>query len=461
MEDNHSTPNTGLKTVQIIEGQNTYKCQIQTIQDFLQVSLFIGDNLKQEGNIHITKIQNQILTFVGYNINEIFEEINALNQESFSIIKEANKDKIKIEFIILRKKKYLYIDLIKEENININNNDLIKTITELKEIIKSKDEKIKSLEEKLNQYNISTNDNNYNNFDIKLKEPLHKVKYHTSEINCATVLNDGRFATGSNDNSIIIYNNKTFKPDLTIKEHSNRVYSLIQLSSGILCSGSNDKTIKLYNINDNTYNVLQTLSYHTGGINKIIELRNKKLVSCSGDNTIIFYFKDNNQYTKDFNIKTNGYNGPIIQTKNNEIFYYESTNSALCFFDLQERKNITKINNINVTYYILDSLLMMSDDLLLAAGENKLTIININSHSIIRNIDVSGSSWISSACLLTDDIILTADDNHRIIQWRIQHDNLELISKKENAHDSYIYVLKKIGNGLIMSGDGDGEVKIW
>ena len=290
---------------------------------------------------------------------------------------------------------------------------------------------------------------------------MHIVKYHTDYIACATVLNDGRFAIGSADNSIIIYNNKTFKPDLTIKEHSNSVYSLIQLSSGILCSGSYDKTIKLYNINGNTYNVLQTLSYHTNGIYKIIELRNKKLVSCSGDNTIIFYFKDNNQYTKDFNIKTNGYNGPIIQTKNNEICYYEDTNSALCFFDLQERKNITKINNISVTNNIFDSLLMMSNDLLLAEGSNKLTIININSHSIIRSIDVSGSSWINSACLLTDDIILTADYNHRIIQWRIQHDNLELISKKENAHDSCINVLKKIGNGLIMSGDGNGEVKIW
>ena len=104
---------------------------------------------------------------------------------------------------------------------------------------------------------------------------------------------------------------------------------------------------------------------------------------------------------------------------------------------------------------------MMSNDLLLAAGNNKLTIININSHSIIRSIDVSGSSWINSACLLTDDIILTADANHRIIQWRIQNDNLVLISKKENAHDTYIRVLKKIGNGLIMSGDGNGEVKIW
>ena len=463
MEEFPLTPNPSLKTVQITEGQTVYKCQLQTIQDFLQVSLFIGDNLKQEGNIHITKIQNQIFAFMGYNINEIFEEINALNKESFSIVKEGNKDKIKIEFIILRKKKSLYIDLIKEENMNINNNDLVKTITELKEIIKSKDEKIKSLEEQLRQYNIlnTTNDNDYNNFDIKLKEPKHKVKYHTSAIYCATVLNDGRFATGSDDHSIIIYNNKTFKPDLTIKEHSSYINSLIQLSSGILCSGSTDTTIKLYNINGNTYNVLQTLSYHTEWVGKIIELNNKKLVSCSGDKSIIFYFKDNNEYTEDFNITTNGANGPIIQTKNNEICYKENTNSALCFFDLEERRNITKINNISVSNYILDSLLMISKDLLLVAGNNKLTIININSHSIIRSIDVSGSSWICSACLLTENIILTSDCNKKIIQWKIQGDNLTLISKKENAHDTCIETLKKIGNGLIMTGDYNGEVKIW
>ena len=100
MEGNHSTPNTGLKTVQIIEGQNTYKCQIQTIKDFLQVSLFIGGNLKQEGNIHITKIQNQLL-YYDFNINEIFEEINALNKESFSIVKEGNIHITKIQNQIL------------------------------------------------------------------------------------------------------------------------------------------------------------------------------------------------------------------------------------------------------------------------------------------------------------------------------------------------------------------------
>ena len=185
------------------------------------------------------------------------------------------------------------------------------------------------------------------------------------------------------------------------------------------------------------------------------------MVTCSWDKSIIFYFKENNEYKNDFKINTNGYNGPIIQTKNNEICYKEETNSALCFFDLNERKNITKINNISVSGYNNDSLLMMTNDLLLAAYENKLTIINVNSHSVIRSIDVSGSSYIYAACLITNDMILTCDDNHKIIQWKIDGDNLRLIGKKENAHDTYIYTIKKIGNGLIMSGDDNGEVKIW
>ena len=58
-------------------------------------------------------------------------------------------------------------------------------------------------------------------------------------------------------------------------------------------------------------------------------------------------------------------------------------------------------------------------------------------------------------------MILTCDDNHKIIQWKIDGDNLRLIGKKENAHDTYIRTIKKIGNGLIMSGDYNGEVKIW
>ena len=104
--------------------------------------------------------------------------------------------------------------------------------------------------------NINNNDNTYNNFNIQLKKPIHKLNYHTDWIRCSTVLKDGRFVTGSSDKSIIIYNNKTFKPDLTMKEHNDQVNCIIQLSSGILASGSADETIKLYNINGNEYKVI-------------------------------------------------------------------------------------------------------------------------------------------------------------------------------------------------------------
>ena len=112
---------------------------------------------------------------------------------------------------------------------------------------------------------------------------------------------------------------------------------------------------------------------------------------------------------------------------------------------------------------------MMSKDLLLATGAGKLTIININSYSIIRIIDVYGpktqfdptSNDINAACLLTENIILTVDDKLAIIQWKIEGDNLYETSAKERAHDNSICVIKKIGNGLIMTAAMRGGVKIW
>ena len=63
--------------------------------------------------------------------------------------------------------------------------------------------------------------------------------------------------------------------------------------------------------------------------------------------------------------------------------------------------------------------------------------------------------------MLNKDIIITGDESNRIIQWKIENDNLKLISIKENAHDNSIYTLSKLGDGLILSGSYDNSVKIW
>ena len=295
-----------IKSVKIEYEQKKYLCKIENIdEELININIYLDNKLKYKGNIFLEKIQIQIKTFLDYNINEILEEINKLNNNNFKIIKENNKYKLKIKFIILRRKKYLYINL----NENNNNNEYYENIIKEKDnIIFKLKEKIKILEQKLNNKNDDkiNNYNNLNDYNISLKNPIHSLNYHTSSIYCLSILNDGRLISGSYDSSIIIYNKIAYRPDLIINEHKDLVTRIIQLSSGILVTCSSDKTIKLFNIKENNYNIIQTLNDHTNGVNNIIEIENKYLVSCSDDISFIFYLIVNNIYNKDYQITTNG-----------------------------------------------------------------------------------------------------------------------------------------------------------
>ena len=55
----------------------------------------------------------------------------------------------------------------------------------------------------------------------------------------------------------------------------------------------------------------------------------------------------------------------MIQTKENEIFYSEGNDKAICFFDLLERKSIKKIYNINKRIESYDWFKMISENYLL------------------------------------------------------------------------------------------------
>jgi len=317
-----------------------------------------------------------------------------------------------------------------------------------------------SLEEIINKDNKINNQINnndlYNDFNIELKEPIHILNYHTDTVSCLTSMNDGRLVSGSRDRSIIIYNKETYKPDLIIKEHNGPVTCITQLSSGILVSCSGDDSIKLFNIKENKYEVLQTLNYHTNIVNKIIELKNKTLVSCSNDLSIIFYIKDNLKYKKDYQISINGFCSDIIQTKDNEICYNESDSEKTCFYDLLERKVKFAISNISN-----DNMIMMTKDLLLIAGWNKISIINVNNYKLLRKIDYPRAICIYAVCMLNQNILLTGDNSRIIRQWRILDYNLIFVSYKEKAHDGGISVLLNLGNGHIASGSWDKTIKIW
>ena len=356
---------------------------------------------------------------------KIENNINEINQIN-NLIKKSNLNKnTKIEFNI------------NEEQIN----NLIVTIKNFGEII--------------------SNDNSYDDYKIEMKNPIYKLTNHKSYVYCLCVLNDGRLVSGSVDNSLIIYNKNNYKPDLIIKDHNGYISCIIQLSSNELVSCSDDKTIKLYKIKGLEYEILQTLNYHKQSVLKVIELQNKTLLSSSLDSSIIFYIKDNDEYKKDFQISTNGSCYSLIQTKEYEICYSINKDNSICFYDIQERKIKAKISNVNKYISCRALFIMIKKDLLLVPGKNQLSIINTNEYKLIRTIDAPNSGWITGVCLFNENILLTGDFGKMIKQWKIDRDNLILISKKEKAHDDYINVLLNLGNGLIASGSEDTTIKIW
>ena len=207
------------------------------------------------------------------------------------------------------------------------------------------------------------------------------------------------------------------------------------------------------------YEILQTLNYHSNYVYKIIELKNKNLVSCSHDSSIIFYIKDNNEYKQDYKISTDGSCYSIIQTNNNEICY--SVDNKICFYDLLERKIKASISDISKNNGIREWFIMIKKDLLLIPGNNIISIINTEQYKLVRKIEVPDSNWICGVCMLNENMLLTGDYSKIIRQWKIEEDNLILVSKKENAHDNGINVLLNIGNGFIASGSNDNTIKIW
>ena len=147
-----SLNSSSVKSVHIEFEGRKYICKIEIKdEELININIYLDNKLKYKGNICLQKIKIKIKAFLYYNISEIFEEINKLNNNNFIIIKENNKYKLKIKFIILRRENYLYI--------NLNEN-----------IIKEKDNII--LEQKLNNKNDNlNNNNNLNDYNISLKNP--------------------------------------------------------------------------------------------------------------------------------------------------------------------------------------------------------------------------------------------------------------------------------------------------
>jgi hypothetical protein len=104
---------------------------------------------------------------------------------------------------------------------------------------------------------------------------------------------------------------------------------------------------------------------------------------------------------------------------------------------------------------------MLNEVLLVFPGENKLTIVDVNQYKVVRIVDANGANWIMGCCLINKDTLITGDNSKTLRQWKIEGDNLTLISKKENVHPGDINTIVNLNNGHFASGSDYGTIKIW
>ena len=234
------------------------------------------------------------------------------------------------------------------------------------------------------------------------------------------------------------------------------------MNSGIIASCSEDKYIKLFNIEGNKYTILQTLNHHTDTVYKIIKFDDDNLISCSRDSSIIFYVKNkNSEFKKSYGFSADGSCSSVIKTKENEICFSENNSDKITFYDIIEKRMKATISKISKRNGIDEWLIMLNKNILAVPRENKITIINIDKYKQVKVIQVPDSSWIFGSCKINDNIIFTGERNRAIRQWKIEGDNLFLVSKKDNAHDGDINTLVNLGNGHFASGSDGGIIKIW
>ena len=435
------------------------------------------------------EIKKEQTYFDDYNLEEIFDEISELisknnveiikNEEYivYSIILPPLKKKKTFDFVLEVPKENLDISMlqkiIKEKNEIIREKDKIikeknDTILDLKKIIAKLTGNTDDIDTKEKNENENENKLDYNeifkDFNIVNLTPKNKLTNHGEKaVSTILQLQDGRLASGGDDGNIIIYNKETFKPELTISEHTKGIWDLIQLKNGNLISCSyNDKTMNLYQlIENNKYKLLSQVKVQGNNCpRKIKELENGEIGLVAYE-SIIFYLNINNKFDEDFNIKYNqnqiGTYYNMISVKPGELVISGSADK-IQFFELNSRalKEIIKINrDIHWSY---DNLLcMMNERYLCVGGRDKITIIDINQKNIIREIEDKGVHY----CLykLNDNILLSGN-NCGITQWKISQNNLTLLYKKENAHQSTIYKIIRFDKYIISCSD-DKSIKIW
>ena len=158
---------------------------------------------------------------------------------------------------------------------------------------------------------------------------------------------------------------------------------------------------------------------------KIWELNNKNKFECY--KTITF--------------QNSGSGCNILRLNKNEFVTSSCSDKCIKFWNSNNYSNIITINNIELDW-TYKTMCLLEDDILCVGGDNSkgVYLIKISTHQLIKNILGPKTILAFDECLdgLFLCSIIDKNENHCLVKYKYEEQNLKKICEKENAHDDMI-----------------------
>jgi WD40 repeat protein len=260
------------------------------------------------------------------------------------------------------------------------------------------------------------------NYDYHLEGKATDVtKVCPKNISCCFALPDGRIVFGLCTGKLTIWNPKNKECEITFKKHREWVSCITFVSDGHIVSGSGDTTIKIWN--SQTGNCDRTLMGNGGTIYCIDVLPDNRIVSGSGYGILKIW---------------------NLQTENCDIVLDQSRFPYHCVsaFSVEGKIRIVSGSGYSLKIWNVQtgsSKISRKYDIQLLGHTQKVTCVSVLHDGLPKRI-VSGS------------------DDNAIIMWNSQTGKYDDIVVE---HVGTINCIGVLPDGRIVSGSGDGTIKVW
>jgi len=271
------------------------------------------------------------------------------------------------------------------------------------------------------------------------------------------VLKDKRLAIGNESSILTIINNLTYEIDIKINNNLHELFCIEQLKKNANLCLAFKTTIRILTLSKKSFKIIQDIkNAHESEIWQVKELYNNYLLSCSHDKHLkIWTFNQaENKYIKNFTLKESNYFNDILETKPNEIIFdvYES----IIFFNVKEKKQIEKINDLNLTCAGRGNSMILFNENVVIGGEKKIYFVDFNNYSVIKIVNCDFNIY--SICLFKKNHFLVGERNGKLIEFN--SDEIQPVSIKNNSHKDKIYSIV-IFNDFVVTAGIDKVVKFW